>query len=230
MPRITRLLTALLALVGTFGCVSIPEDTPPVPVTARGPVRIACVGDSITFGSGLANRPLESYPSVLGRLLGDTYFVSNFGVSGATMLRRGDKPYWQEERFRAVRDFNPSIVLLKLGTNDSKPQNWQYGYEFENDYAAMVEYFRALPSRPIVVPITPVPVFDDRWGINDQAVSQVIAPSIRGVAARLGLPTIDLNAEMRNNSTMFPDGVHPNAVGADLIARKAHRVIRAFRR
>ena len=122
MPRITRLLTALLALVGTFGCVSIPEDTPPVPVPARGPVRIACVGDSITFGSGLANRPLESYPSVLGRLLGDTYFVSNFGVSGATMLRRGDKPYWQEERFRAVRDFNPSIVLLKLGTNDSKPQ------------------------------------------------------------------------------------------------------------
>ena len=85
--------------------------------------RVACVGDSITYGAGVAGRESNSYPAVLGKLLGDKYEVKNFGVSGATLLKKGDNPYWRQGAFKKATDFKPNIVVIKLGTNDTKPQN-----------------------------------------------------------------------------------------------------------
>ena len=89
---------------------------------ADGPIRVACVGDSITYGSGVENREQNAYPAVLGRLLGERYEVRNFGVGGATLQKRGDKPYWSLDAYKDVTLFKPHIVVIKLGTNDSKPQ------------------------------------------------------------------------------------------------------------
>ena len=58
--------------------------------------RVACVGDSITYGSGIADRAHDSYPAQLEQILKqyDTAWeVDNFGVSGATLLTNGDLPY-----------------------------------------------------------------------------------------------------------------------------------------
>jgi len=63
------------------------------------PVKIACVGDSITEGSGLTSPATQSYPARLQRLLGTNYNVRNFGVSGRTLLKQGDFPYWKEPFF-----------------------------------------------------------------------------------------------------------------------------------
>ena len=87
-------------------------------------VRVACVGNSITYGAGIKNRSHDSYPSVLGRLLGDKYWVKNFGVSARTMLNKGDRPYMKEQAYQQALAFNPNIVVIKLGTNDSKSFNW----------------------------------------------------------------------------------------------------------
>lgn len=57
--------------------------------------RIACVGDSITCGAAIRDRAKNCYPKVLGGLLGGKYSVRNYGVNGATLLRKGDKPYWK---------------------------------------------------------------------------------------------------------------------------------------
>src|SRR2546427_157899 len=95
-----------------------------------GPIRVACVGDSITYGSGVAGRETNSYPAVLGRCLGPRFEVRNFGVSGATLLKQGDKPYWNLPAFQDVSEFQPNAIVLKLGTNDSKPQNWAHKAEF----------------------------------------------------------------------------------------------------
>ena len=104
--------------------------------TGRGKIRLACVGDSITYGSGLSEREVNSYPAVLQKLLGEGYDVKNFGVSGATLLKSGDKPYWKQSEFKSATAFNPNIVVIKLGTNDTKPQNWSHKEEF----AAVEEY------------------------------------------------------------------------------------------
>ena len=123
---------------------------------------VACIGDSITYGSGISDRIKDSYPAQLQRLLRQydrNWQVGNFGVSGATLLHRGDKPYVRESAYNDARAYNPDIVIIKLGTNDSKPQNWQYKEDFVADYSAMIDVFRSLPSRPQVWICKPVPAF-----------------------------------------------------------------------
>ena len=60
---------------------------------ATEPLKVACVGDSITFGAGIKERETQCYPVQLGQLLGDEFEVRNFGVNGATLLKQGDLPY-----------------------------------------------------------------------------------------------------------------------------------------
>ena len=90
------------------------------------PVKIACVGNSITYGSGIKNQFQNSYPGLLSQLLGEGYDVRNFGISARVLLNKGDHPYMHEQKFRDLLAFQPDIVTIKLGTNDSKPWNWRY--------------------------------------------------------------------------------------------------------
>ena len=64
------------------------------------------------------------------RLLGPGYEARNYGVSGRTLLKKGDFPYWNENAYRQSREWNPDIVVIQLGTNDSKPQNWRHSTNF----------------------------------------------------------------------------------------------------
>lgn len=108
-------------------------------------IKIACIGNSITYGVGTRNPAKDSYPAVLGQMLGDGYEVRNFGVSARTMLMKGDHPYMKEERYRQALAYNPDIVTIKLGTNDTKPQNWRYKSDFKKDMETMIRTIRALP-------------------------------------------------------------------------------------
>jgi lysophospholipase L1-like esterase len=113
---------------------------------------VACVGDSITYGSGIADRTHDSYPAQLERMLKEfdpAWEVENFGVSGATLLSKGDRPYIRESAYQNALASHPDIVIIKLGTNDSKPQNWAHADEYVSDYIAMIEAFRRLilPAR-----------------------------------------------------------------------------------
>jgi len=85
-------------------------------------VRVACVGDSITFGAGVEDRDKNHYPAVLGGLLGTSFDVRNFGRSGATLSSSGDLPYRDTDEFKAATAFAPDVVVIKLGTNDTKPR------------------------------------------------------------------------------------------------------------
>src|SRR5262245_35770894 len=102
-------------------------------ISATAQIKVACIGDSITEGGNLDNPSVNAYPIVLGRLLGTNYITRNFGVSGRTLLRKGDFPYWNDPAFRNATNFAPNIVTIKLGTNDSKPQNWRYKDQFARD-------------------------------------------------------------------------------------------------
>lgn len=182
-------------------------------------IRVACVGDSITYGSKVEDRARNNYPKVLNEILGKNFEIKNFGVSGATMLKGGNKPYWNLPQFKAVAEFEPDAVVIALGTNDSKPNNWKSKSDFANDARAMIEHFQNLATKPRVWICLPPPVFQkDEDGINEETIKEEIIPEIMRVAQELKIPIIDLHDAMKGHSKLFPDGIHPNAAGAKVIA------------
>lgn len=196
-------------------------------VRAEEPVRVACVGDSITYGARIADRETNSYPAQLGRMLGDGYLVENFGVSGATLLRKGNKPYWKTTQFQPAHAFKPDVVIIKLGTNDSKPDNWKHKGEYVADYVALIESFRALPSKPVVWICYPVPAYSDREGrISGKVVAEEVLPLIDEVAKQADVKIIDLYSALSGKPELFPDTVHPNAEGAKIIAESMAPFVR----
>lgn len=189
------------------------------PSDFKEPIRIACVGDSITYGAGVADRERNCYPAILAQCLGDRFVVKNFGVSRATLLKSGDFPYWKTKAFQDATDFAPHAVVIKLGTNDTKPENWAHKDQFAADLRAMIAHFAALPTKPRIWLCFPVPVYEDKWGINEATVKREVIPLIATIAKEKHLRTIDLHAGMSNRKENFPDGVHPNAIGAAFMAQ-----------
>lgn len=187
-------------------------------------IRVACVGDSITFGAAVDKRDENCYPAVLGRLLGASHEVRNFGVSGATLLRKGDKPWWKEKAFQQATDFQPQIVVVKLGTNDTKPQNWKHKGEFESDARALVKHFKDLPSKPKVFLALPVAVVKSSFGIVEEGVLAEI-PLLTKVAKEEGAVLIDLHGAVATKDLFVGDGVHPNVAGAKKIAETVHAAL-----
>lgn len=197
-------------------------------VTLSAKTKIACIGDSITFGSGVAAREKLNYPSQLGYLLGDEYEVKNFGVSGRTMLNKGNAPYTKEKAYKDSLSFEPNIVIIKLGTNDSKPPNWKFKAEFQQDTSALIESYRSLPSKPRIILCQPVPVVKTRWGISEKVTRGEVAPAIRDVALANKVELFDFHPVLANHLQDLPDGVHPNAFGAEKMARAMYRFLTAY--
>lgn len=110
-------------------------------------VRIAMVGNSITYGAKLDNPAEESYPAQLSLMLsevyGDTCEIMNCGVSACTLMRSAENPLWDQAAFTNGLKFVPDICLIALGTNDTKPYRWDaWGDEFLDDYRAMIDTFK----------------------------------------------------------------------------------------
>ena len=190
-------------------------------LTSCGQIKVACVGDSITYGSGIKGRDSLAYPQQLQQLLGKKYIVQNFGVSGATMLKKGNKPYWIQPEYQKVLDFNPKIIILMLGTNDSKPINWDtYKDDFEKDYQQMISNFQRLKSNPVIYIGIPPPVIKDRWGISKEIVEGEISNIIKVIAKKNNLEVISFYKLLKDYPELFPDKIHPNADGAKRMANK----------
>lgn len=185
---------------------------------AAHPFRIACVGDSITEGSA-ASSPSKSYPAQLQTVLGSAFEVKNFGVSGRTLLKKGDYPYWNEGQFTASKNYQPNVVIIMLGTNDSKSQNWgPYKNEFKTDYLDLIAQYRALDSKPVVYVATAPTVTRDNFGITQTVTTGEVVPLQKEIAEEAGCPIIDINAFTAGQTDWFADGVHPNDFGYGKLA------------
>jgi acyl-CoA thioesterase-1 len=192
---------------------------------AQSPIKVAFVGNSITQGPGRDNP--DSYPLQVGKLLGDSYEVKNFGVSGRTLLRKGDYPYWNEPQFQQVKDFRPDIVVIKLGTNDSKPQNWTHKADFVKDYLDLIAEFRDhMPADGKVYVIIPVPVTRVNFGINPEVMNNEQRLMLMEIIQKSGAEAIDLYTPLMNRTELLPDGVHPNNEGLKIMATVVARRIR----
>jgi len=182
-------------------------------------IRVACIGNSITIGSGGST----AWPQQLGQRLGAHYNVRNFGVSGTTLLRHGDFPYWNESAFLQAQDFDPHIVIICLGTNDSKPQNRVLLGEFFTDYMDFIKVLRKDGRDPQIYVARPCPVFGDGGGsgINGAVLHGQIEPIVDSVRVAAGGFMIDFYRAMLSHGDLFPDGIHPNTTGYAMMADTA---------
>jgi len=196
-----------------------------VPAARCAPVKVACVGDSITFGMGTPAG--WDYPSQLQRMLGAGYMVRNFGVSGTTLLHNGDRPYDATPALEAALDWQADVTILMLGANDTKPQNWgAHQAEFEGDYRALAaRLLAANPGGKLFVCRPTWISLNGAYGINEKTVGLEI-PIIDKVAASMRLQEIDMHAAIQGHPEYLVDTVHPNGTGASALARAAYRAIK----
>ncbi len=192
----------------------------PVP----GKKRIICIGDSITYGAGVSDsREKDAWTYVLGRLLGDHYQVLNYGVNGTTAQSGADFPYG---RFGFLKDAEKSgadIVLLMLGTNDSKSYNWN-PVRYRQAMLKLISRIQSmLPDADIIVMLPPK-AFPGKNGIvnydiQDTVIKDEILPILRTICRKRKLPAIDLYNVTEGHPEYFDDGVHPNGLGNRMIAQ-----------
>jgi acyl-CoA thioesterase-1 len=225
-------LIVLVLLLRTAFRFYVYGYTAPIPPAAPNTCKIACVGDSITYGTLVKNRRANCYPTQLGRLLGAKFSVRNFGANGRAMQRAADLPYWMHEYFELSSQFAPDVVLIMLGTNDSRKPNWKGLGPFLRDYRDMLAHYSSLASKPLIYALTPPTEFklknqvSVRYDMIKEAVDEMTV-GIKKMAQELGIEVIDINTATAPHPEHFSfDGVHANATGAKHIADTIYAAIR----
>jgi lysophospholipase L1-like esterase len=204
------------------GAVSAPIDlvVPPLaqPVAAAVPIRITCVGASDVSSPTPYGTP--NWPDYITPMLGYEYAITNCGASGTTMLKQGNAPYWNTQQYTNSLNSSPDIVIIMLGSNDSKSYNWIYQTNYVHDYETLINEYRNLPSHPRIYLNTLLTVYGGgSYDITDPIVTGELCPMIKQIAFDENLPIIDINAATKNMPQNFPDNVHPNIAGAKVVAQ-----------
>lgn len=195
---------------------------------AQKPVKVACVGNSITYGSGIADREKDSYPVKLQQMLGDKYLVDNFGKPGATLLNKGHRPYMQQKEFKDALAFAGDIVVIHLGINDTDPRNWpNYRDYFINDYRALIDSFRVVnpQCRVLIARLTPIADRHPRFESGTRDWHDEIQLAIDNIAKYANVQLIDFHEPLYPYPYLLPDAVHPNAEGAAILAKTVYEGI-----
>ena len=205
-----------LALI--LSCVAFAQDK----------IKVACVGNSITYGSGVANREVNAYPVKLQGMLGDKYEVGNFGKPGATLLNHGHRPYTQQQEYKDALAFAGDIVVIHLGINDTDPRNWpNYQDEFIGDYRALMQSFREVNPkvRFILARMTPLSDRHYRFESGTRDWHAEIQLAIECIAKAEGVQLIDFHEPLYPYPYILEDAVHPNAEGAAILAKTVYEGI-----
>lgn len=216
---------AVLLLLYYFGFI---EFYHPMNKAEDNQIKVACVGDSITYGCTVQNWRRNNYPTILGNLLGTNYCVNNFGYTNRTAIKSADYPYTNEKLYQKSLDFKPDIIVIMLGSNDSKENNWNKD-KFINDYCEIVESYLNLNSKPKVYVLAPTPLFEVggrvMWQLRKDIVDEEIYFCVKQIADKMCVQCIDMHSIFENKKELFSDGVHPNAKGSKIFAQKIYETI-----
>lgn len=222
----------LVFLLAIAGCISWCAYFPQKVKAKKKKIRVLCIGDSITFGYSVRfTRWKDSYPAILEKKLGADVQVMNYGISGATLLSESDRPY--KDSFRdAARKTDPAICILMLGTNDSKPHNWN-ALAYEKSLIKWIDFLSGFPSKPKILLMVPPAAFSIRqkpvaFSIQNDVICEEIAPIIKRQAKAQALEIVDLYTLTSSHSEWFVDGVHPNRQGNKAIADCVYPIISAM--
>lgn len=169
------------------------------------PLRIVALGDSLTSGHRLPRS--EAYPAWLQaelRTAGLPATVINHGVNGDTTAGA-------LRRLAAALDDDPHILIVALGANDGLrgvPVT-----QVRANLERIVERAQAEGVAVLLVGMEALPLYGWQYSIDFHHV-------FPGLAAKYEVPLVPfmLNGVLGNPDLMLPDGLHPNAAGARMIA------------
>ena len=225
--RIKKTIPFICAVALALGCtvtgVMHRITYPKAPVPQQGKKTVICIGDSITYGDGVRfKRKTESYPACLQALLGDEYQVLNYGLNGRTLLSEGDMPYTEEKFYGLSLQVPADVVIIMLGTNDSKPQNWN-NENYLTELKQFTEaYMQTDPGAKVFLmqPSRCFPVGDEeiKYDISNDIIAGDVYKDVAEAAQSLDAGLIDLYTFTEGHPEWFDDGIHPNAAGNRAIA------------
>jgi acyl-CoA thioesterase-1 len=192
-------------------------------------LRIACIGNSITFGARLDNPNNESYPAVLSEMLKANdyrnYEIKNFGIGGATILRFGTPNLWP--LIDSLQNFKPDIVIIKAGTNETVgiPRlNWENINEFEKDYSDYISLIRKINPDCRIVICSPLDMVIQTEDLSPERITDLngrrpriweLRKRIKKIASAENTYFLDLTSPFKGKANLMTkkDGVHPNKDG-----------------
>lgn len=183
--------------------------------------RIACMGDSLTEITG--------YPRDLQTLLGNSSVVGNFGTLGATVNFGSVNPYYFHDRYPDAIDFQPSTVILMLGTNDARSDTYGLIENFTSDYEELIYGLQTSPnsSEAQIYLVKPPPILENDLNFSNLYLATGVIPRIESIAKEQNLPVIDLYTPLLDHPEYYgTDGVHLNSQGAQAIANIIYQVIK----
>lgn len=219
-----RNIKILLLFIFIFSHIAYSNNQPEA--RALQPVRIVCVGNSITAGFGSTSEE-TAWPALANKLLGKQYVVFNCAVSGTTMFKRSNAPYWNTDRFTKAKSLDPQILIISLGTNDADPWRWKsLKNEFKSNYLDMVKEFRRGGKDPIIYVCLPPPLFGPEKAPQNKVVEEELIPLLKEIAGEIGAYIIDYHQPLLHANKEFPDNVHPDDTGAALMAQIAYNKIK----
>lgn len=197
-------------------------------IAQKAAIKVACIGDSVTAGYLLGNAGSQSYPSQLQSMMGDNYDVKNFGNSGATLLKKGHKPYYKTQEFIDAIAFNPDIAIIHLGLNDTDPRNWpNYKEEFDADYSSLIDSLKKQNPAVRLYICRMTPLFNDhsRFKSGTRDWYWQIQSHISNIAKANQVGLIDLHENLYPRPDLFPDALHPTKEGATILAKTVYQNI-----
>lgn len=195
---------------------------PEVLTVGNGAIKVAAVGDSLTYGYGLEMRERDAYPCILADKLGPHYQVSNFGLSGRSLQSTSDYPYLAEKNAQLSLQSEADIVIIMIGSNDSRGSYWNRERFFE-EYRKMAEQYRGMPSQPDVYLVIPPYVPTSRFGLNNQIIEEDLQVIIPQIGKELDLPVINLYPLTKRQAAYYSDGLHLTPLGNQVIAKEIYR-------
>ena len=197
-------------------------------------VKVACIGDSITYGLGLADRAKESYPAQLQKMLEEfepgKYEVRNFGNSGRGIyldsMRGSEKRgfrYMPEHK--AALEWKPDIVICNLGINDNGEYIKEYTGgrkrgQFESDYLALLDDYRKANPKVKFAIWTKLSPLAEGQKFYRSPEPFLMQADLEAVAKKMDAVGLDMQEPLREkmDEIFACDKIHPNAEGAHIIA------------
>ncbi len=216
--------------IGLMSITLTPVTEPePKPVLSR-TVKIACVGDSITEGSGSGDNTVYSYPARLQTMLGDSYDVQNFGVSSTTLMNINNSYcYTSTSKYRASLEFDADIVIIMLGTNDCTRMS---GNEetFKQQYTNLINIYKNNnpDHQPKIYLATSCYSSYPSYGISEDIIHNQIVPLQKEIAEANGCELIDIHAAMEGRYSLMNDGTHPTDEGYVFLAQTFYGVLKDY--
>ena len=222
-------LAAIVLLVAIIGGIVIGSIVYPQPlVSGEGDRRIVCVGDSITYAQGvMGSREKDSFTAILSTLVEDSTVV-NYGLPNRTLLSTGNMPYTSESHYKKSLAEDADVVIIMLGSNDSKGINWN-AERFAEEYEALVSSYIKMDSAPTVYVMRPPRLYRevvDGGDGNNEIIKGEMTEIINSVAAKLGITVIDIYSVTDGHPEWFADGAHPSADGNRAIAEEIAKYLK----